>query len=91
MENAEQELADWRAKIDGIDEQIVKLINERAAAATAIGEVKYRNGMAVYEPGREKTVIDHVCKVNPGPLTNDDLAHIYERLVDVMRSLQKKD
>lgn len=90
MESAEKELADWRAKIDVIDEQIVKLISERAAAANAIGEVKHRNGMAVYEPGREKTVIEHVCRVNPGPLPNEEMAHIYERLMDVMRALQKK-
>jgi len=90
MESAEKELADWRARIDLLDEQIVKLISERAAAANAIGEIKHRNAMAVYEPGREKVVIDHVCRVNPGPLPNEEITHIYERLLDVMRALQKK-
>nr|WP_184219149.1 chorismate mutase [Granulicella aggregans] len=84
------ELADWRTKIDAIDEQIVKLISERAAAATAIGEIKHRSGLAVYEPQREQNVFDHVKRVNPGPLPDQEMQHIYERLIDVMRSLQKK-
>ena len=88
--STEKELADWRTKIDAIDEQIVKLISERAAAATAIGEIKHRSGLAVYEPQREQNVFDHVKRVNPGPLPDQEMQHIYERLIDVMRSLQKK-
>jgi len=90
MESAEKELADWRARIDVLDEQIVKLISERAAAATAIGEIKHRSGMAVYEPQREQNVFAHVKRVNPGPLPDQEMQHIYERLIDVMRTLQKR-
>jgi chorismate mutase len=89
-ESTELELADWRAKIDGIDEQIVKLISERAAAANAIGELKHRHAMPVYEPKREQKVIDHVRAVNPGPLPDQEIQHIYERIMDVMRTLQRK-
>jgi chorismate mutase len=90
MESAEKELADLRARIDLLDEQIVKLISERAAAATAIGEIKHRSGMAVYEPQREQNVFAHVKRVNPGPLPDQEMQHIYERLIDVMRTLQKR-
>jgi chorismate mutase len=90
MESAEKELADWRARIDVLDEQIVRLISERAAAATAIGEIKHRSGMAVYEPQREQNVFAHVKRVNPGPLPDQEMQHIYERLIDVMRTLQKR-
>jgi chorismate mutase len=88
--NTQKELADWRARIDVLDEQIVKLISERAAAATAIGEIKHRSGMAVYEPQREQNVFAHVKRVNPGPLPDQEMQHIYERLIDVMRTLQKR-
>jgi chorismate mutase len=90
MESAEKELADLRARIDLLDEQIVKLISERAAAATAIGEIKHRSGMAVYEPQREQNVFAHVKRVNPGPLPDQEMQHIYERRIDVMRTLQKR-
>lgn len=83
------EIADWRRKIDELDEQIVRLINERAAAAQAIGELKQKAELPVYEPKREKDVFDHVKRTNPGPLSDVEMVDIYERIIDVMRALQK--
>ena len=85
------EISDWRQKIDEIDEQIVRLISKRAEAAKAIGELKREAKLPVYEPGREQAVFDHVRAVNPGPLPNSEILHIYERIIDVMRSLQRRD
>ena len=85
------EIADWRKKIDELDTQIVKLISERAEAARQIGKLKQTQSLPVYEPDREKTVFDHVRAVNPGPLPNSEIQHIYERIIDVMRTLQRRD
>jgi chorismate mutase len=84
------DIEDWRAKIDELDEQIVRLISERAEAAKAIGQLKKVSDMPVYEPKREDTVFAHVKAVNPGPLLDADLMHVYERILDVMRTLQKR-
>lgn len=84
------EIADWRQKIDGLDEQIVALLNERARAATEIGVIKQRTGANIYEPDREQAVYTHAKQVNAGPLSEADLIVIYERIMDVMRSLQKR-
>ena len=85
------EIADWRKKIDEMDEQIVELINKRAEAAKAIGNLKRSAGIPVYEPQRERDVFDHVKRVNPGPLPDAELIHVYERIIDVMRTLQRPD
>jgi len=85
------EIADWRKKIDAMDEQIVELISKRAEAAKAIGELKKQTELPVYEPQREKDVLEHVKKVNPGPLDDAELIHVYERIMDVMRTLQRRD
>jgi chorismate mutase len=85
------EISDWRQKIDELDEQIVSLINKRAEAAKAIGELKRDAELPVYEPGREQTVFNHVRAVNPGPLDDAELLHVYERIIDVMRTLQRRD
>ena len=85
------DIADWRKKIDALDEQIVKLLNERAACAIAIGEIKRKNSAAIYEPQREQQVIAHARKANPGPLAGEQVQDIYERIMDVMRSLQRPD
>jgi chorismate mutase-like protein len=85
------DIADWRTRIDQLDEQIVKLLNERAACAIAIGEVKRQSGAAIYEPRREQQVIEHARKANPGPLAGEQVQDIYERIMDIMRSLQRPD
>lgn len=85
------EISDWRRKIDELDEQIVRLINQRAEAARAIGELKQQSSLPVYEPQREKDVFDHVRRANPGPLSDVEIVDIYERIIDVMRALQKHD
>ena len=84
------EIADWRAKIDGLDEKIVKLLCERAAAAAAIGELKSKSGGNIYEPDREQNVLAHVQGCNTGELPPAQLTVIYERIMDVMRGLQRR-
>jgi len=83
------EIADWRKKIDSLDEEIVRLLSERAAAAVAIGEIKRGKSAPIYEPDRERMVYEHVRISNPGPLTTAQVQDIYERIMDVMRALQR--
>jgi chorismate mutase len=84
------DISDWRQRIDVLDEEIVRLISRRAEAAQAIGELKKTSDLPVYEPKREQAVFDHVRAVNPGPLDDAELLHVYERIIDVMRTLQKR-
>ena len=85
------EISDWRQRIDELDEQIVRLISQRAEAANAIGELKKTAKLPIYEPKREQAVFDHVKAVNPGPLVDSELLHVYERIIDVMRTLQRRN
>jgi chorismate mutase len=85
------DIADWRIKIDELDLQIVALISARAHAAQEIGKLKRTTSMPVYEPNRERVIFDNVRAANKGPLPDIELTHIYERIVDVMRALQKNE
>jgi chorismate mutase len=85
------DISDWRKKIDELDEQIVVLISKRAEAAQAIGQLKHSAALPVYEPGREQAVFDHVRAKNPGPLADSEILHVYERIIDVMRTLQRRE
>jgi chorismate mutase len=84
-------LEDWRKKIDEVDLQLVNLLNERAKAALAIGKLKEQLSLPVYEPAREKVIYDNVRTSNPGPLPDIELVRIYERIIDVMRTLQQNE
>ena len=85
------DIEDWRKKIDDLDRRLVELLSERARAAVAIGKLKRNTNMPVYEPDRERTVFANVQNSNPGPLPGRDLVRIYERIIDVMRNIQKDE
>ncbi|HLK22404.1 MAG TPA: chorismate mutase [Bryobacteraceae bacterium] len=85
------DIEDWRKKIDEVDRKLVELLSERARAAVAIGKLKRNTSMPIYEPDRERVVFDNVQDANPGPLPGRDLVRIYERIIDVMRNIQKEE
>lgn len=85
------DISDWRKKIDELDGKLVELLNQRASAAIEIGRLKRNTDLPIYEPEREREVIANAQRMNGGPLAARDLAQIYERVMDVMRSIQKHE
>jgi len=81
-------LEELRKQIDALDRQMVALLNERACAVLAIGHLKTIASLPVYEPAREKVVYSNACAANKGPLPDIELTRIFERIIDVMRSLE---
>jgi chorismate mutase len=85
------DIADWRKKIDEIDQQLGESRNQRAQAAQEIGRLKRQTSLPVYEPDRERIVLEQVQQQNKGPLQHRHLIQIYERIMDVMRNVQKDE
>jgi chorismate mutase len=84
-------LEELRLRIDALDRQLVELLSERARAAQMVGYLKAATALPVYEPAREKVVYANVRAANKGPLPDIELTHIYERIIDVMRALQRDE
>jgi chorismate mutase len=84
------DIADWRKKIDELDRQLIGLLSERARAATEIGRLKRHTNLPIYEPDRERVVFENARQLNRGPLPDRDLVRIFERIMDVMRNIQKE-
>ncbi|MGD1023721.1 MAG: chorismate mutase [Candidatus Sulfotelmatobacter sp.] len=84
------DIADWRKKIDEVDRRLVELLSERARAAVEIGRLKRDTSLPIYEPERERVVFENVRGMNRGPLPGQDLVRIFERIMDVMRNIQKE-
>jgi chorismate mutase-like protein len=83
-------LEELRADIDRVDEVIVRLLNERARFVCEIGRLKKLDGAAVYQPDRERLVIDHVRAVAAeGPLGPDAIARLFERIIEEARQLER--
>ena len=81
----------WRKRIDEVDRKLVELLNERAQAAREIGRLKNHTNAPIYEPEREKTIFANVRAANRGPLSDLQLTQIYERIIDIMRKIQKEE
>jgi chorismate mutase len=88
-----KDIDDLRQRIDALDEQIVRLLNERAACALEIGTLKQRVGMQIYQPSREVEVLRHVQACTTamgGPLSPAALARLFERIIDEARRLERE-
>jgi len=84
-------LDDLRRDIDRVDEVLVRLLNERARCVCEIGRLKKEQGIEVYQPDREKDVLNHVREVaTEGPLGPDAIARLFERIIDEARRLERR-
>ena len=83
------DIADWRICIDGIDVQLLKLLNERARCACEIGKIKAHKAMKIYNPAREREILARLRDQNGGPLTDEAIQNIFERIIVECRSLEK--
>lgn len=78
-----------RKEIDRLDNELLKIFNERADLALKIGEIKKEKGLPVYDPDREKRIFDRMRSANPGPLEDNAIVRLFERVIDESRRLER--
>lgn len=81
-------LDEIRQRIDELDAELVRLLNERTRAAMDIGRVKQETGAEIYVPAREKAVLDRVTSLNGGPLENSAIIAIYREIMSAALALE---
>ena len=84
-------IAGWRKKLDKLDRELVRMLNQRARAAQEIGRQKARTAMPIYEPKREQAVFENVLGANRGPFPDHELKRVFEKIIGVMRRLQRTE
>ncbi len=83
------ELEPLRRRIDELDQQIIKLLNERAKVVVNIGQVKQNDNTPIYVPDREKQVLERVRKHNEGPLPDSCVEAIWRELMSGSFALER--
>jgi chorismate mutase len=83
------ELDDWRKRIDEIDQQLLRLLNERSQCAVEIGHLKKALNLPAWQPQREAEILRNVVKANGGPLDDAAIRRLFERIIDEARSLER--
>jgi chorismate mutase len=89
VQRGEAQVNDLRRRIDQVDDQLMKLLNSRSACAVEIGRIKRRIGMPVYQPEREKWILERAERNNPGPLDSGAVRRVFERVIDESRRLER--
>lgn len=82
-------LEKFRQQIDQIDEQIVKLLNDRAKVVVEIGKIKHSHKAPLFAPDREKLILERIRALNQGPLTNRCLEAVYREVMSGSLALEK--
>ncbi len=82
-------LEELRRRIDELDAELVRLLNERTRCALEIGRLKREGGGEVYVPAREREVLDRVSALNAGPLREESIRAIYREIMSAAIALER--
>jgi len=84
-----EDLGVLRKQIDHLDQEIVRLLNERAQVVVRVGKAKQTDGTPIYAPDREYAVLARIAELNGGPLPQKTLQAIYRELMSGSFALEK--
>ncbi len=79
-----------RKKIDELDAELVRVLNDRARMVLEIGKLKQSQGEEVYVPAREQEVLKRVADLNQGPLPEQSLNSIYREIMSASLALERR-
>jgi len=86
-----EKLDELRSRVDELNLQILKLINERGRIVQEIGEIKKTQGTYRYDPVRERKMLDLILEHNDGPYETATLKHIFKEIFKASLELQHDD
>lgn len=85
------ELNHLRDRIESINIEILKLLSERGEIAKQIGEEKRKQGTAIYDPEREKEMINMLLDKNDGPFDDNVIKQLFKEIFKASTELQKSN
>jgi len=90
-DDLQKALASVRSEIDGIDTELLRLLNQRARCAQKVGEIKAAHGEAghIYRPEREAQVLRRLQEINPGPLPSENITFFFREVMSACLSLEE--
>jgi len=84
------DLETLRRSIDEIDSRLLTLIEERVKLVLAVGDYKRAHGLAIYDPERERKLLERLTNDARPPLEPGTVRRIFERLIDESRTLEQR-
>ena len=90
MANAEmqEQVRELRARVDEVDRELIRALNERARIVQEIMALKAEAGAPVYDPKREEEILQRVVEMNTGPIYDSSMRDIFEMILHRIRDLE---
>ena len=82
---------DWRVRINELDRELLRLLNERAGIALKVGESKKEAGMSLCDHTREREVVERMCRANEGPLDDRAIVELFRAIIHESRRIQNRN
>jgi chorismate mutase-like protein len=89
MDHETMNIDDWRHRIDEIDRKLVELLNARSQCALEVGKLKRLARAPLYQPEREREILENVARANSGPLPDTAIRRLFERILDEARAVER--
>lgn len=77
-----------RSRIDALNLKLLAMVSERARIAREIGRLKEVDGEGIYQPAREREVLERVVAANRGPLSAEQVRRIFVEVISACRALE---
>ena len=85
----EKKLQDLRQQIDGLDDQILDLLNRRAEVVVEVGKTKDGSQGVYYVPSREKAIFERLITHNAGPFPDEGIRRVFREIISASLSLEQ--
>ena len=81
-------VAELRERVDEVDRELIRALNERARIVQEITAIKGEAGVPVFDPKREEEILQKVTEINDGPIYDSSMRDIFELVLHRIRDLE---
>jgi chorismate mutase len=84
----QERVNELRERVDEVDRELVRALNERARIVQEIVALKAETGAPVYDPKREEEILRRVVEMNEGPIYDSSMRDIFQLILHRIRDLE---
>jgi chorismate mutase len=90
MDNAgtQDRIEDLRSRVDEVDRELIRALNERARIVQEIVAIKAEAGKPLFDPRREEEILRKVAEENEGPIYDSSIRDIFELILHRIRDME---
>jgi chorismate mutase len=90
MESASTDarINELRSRVDEVDQELIRILNERARIVQEIVAIKAEAGKPLFDPKREEEILRRVAEENEGPIYDTSMREIFEIILHRIRDLE---